>query len=263
MSFPNIIYGDYGDEKVAQSTSIGNLPLGTLMVLPDGRKFRHAKEGATAGVAGKLYVSEAPETSDGNIAGSGLVTLAAQTVSVGSLSFKVTTGGTAALTLDQYAGGYATFQAGTAGIGYMYKVDGNTATATTAALTATITLNANDPIAATIACGTTTVGLLKNPFTNVILRAAASSSVGVYAGVWPRAITANYYGWIQRHGPAAVLTGASALTVGAPVIADTAVAGGVTEVAATASARNTSNAVGEAMNTVTAAEYANIFLKLE
>ena len=55
MSYPNVIYGDYGDEKVAQSTKIGNLPLGQLMVLPDGRKFRHAQASATALVAGDLY----------------------------------------------------------------------------------------------------------------------------------------------------------------------------------------------------------------
>ena len=43
MSFPNVIYGDYGDEKVAQSTKIGSLPLGQLMILPDGRAFRHTR----------------------------------------------------------------------------------------------------------------------------------------------------------------------------------------------------------------------------
>ncbi|KKL16382.1 hypothetical protein LCGC14_2496170, partial [marine sediment metagenome] len=55
MAFPNVIYGRYGDEKVAQSTKIGGLPLGQEMVLPDGREFRHScAQTAAALVAGKL-----------------------------------------------------------------------------------------------------------------------------------------------------------------------------------------------------------------
>ena len=54
MGIPSIIYGDYGDEKVTSSTKIGNLPLGQLMRLPDGRKYRHARSGGTALAVGQV-----------------------------------------------------------------------------------------------------------------------------------------------------------------------------------------------------------------
>lgn len=263
MAFLSTIQGSFGDEKVAQSTKIGNNPLGVRMVLPDGRVFAHAKMGGTAGVPGKLYVQVAATAGHGNVAASGLITLAAQTIKVGSKSIQITCGATGAIVKDSYADGYMTVQAGTAGIGMVYKVKENTAAAVTVAFTCT--LEDSDPIAATIACGTTTVGLRQNEFMNIILRAAASSAVGVIAGVPPIAAASTYYCWVQRRGPCAMKTCATTTVQGGPVVASSAEAGGVIPqlAAATASLALDSAIIGYAENVVTAGEYATIYLTLD
>ena len=53
-SFPNIIFGAYGDEKATSSTKVHGHELGQLMVLPDGRKYRYAKSGGTALAVGTI-----------------------------------------------------------------------------------------------------------------------------------------------------------------------------------------------------------------
>src|SRR3990167_8352141 len=103
MSFPNVVYGDYGDEKLAQSVKIGGLPLGQLMILPDGSKFRQARApSGTATVAGSLY-QVAARNSDTMLYKS---LVPAATYAVGATSVAFTTGGTTSITTDQYADGW-------------------------------------------------------------------------------------------------------------------------------------------------------------
>jgi len=265
MSFPNVIYGDYGDEKKTASSSsggIGGLPLGTLMVLPDGRKFRHAR--ATSGStlsAGKLTTQPAVVADHGNVAGSGLVT-AAQTVAIGDRSIIVTMGGTTAITKDQYKGGFMTVQSGT-GAGLVYKVKSNNSTAVST--TTTIHLEDNDAIAATIAAGTTAVALRTNSYDGVTIRPATSAAVGALLGIPPVEVTASKYFWVQRGGECAGYTAATTIVVGDAVVASSSVAGAIfaAGVAATASLSLDNVPIGYAMNGVTATEYASIYLTLE
>ena len=181
MSFPQIHFGVPGDEKVTAASAIGGLPLGARLFLDDGRIFAHARaDTATAIVTGCLYVQQA--LVEHGPAGSGFVTAgsASQTIAVGSKSIILTCGNTAVVTANQYADGFMTIQTGT-GMGHTHKVKENTVATTGAAFT--VTLYDKDPIAATIAVGTTVVSLRTNPFSGILLRAAASSSVGVPSGV--------------------------------------------------------------------------------
>jgi len=263
MSFPNIIYGDYGDEKVISATKIGNLPLGQRMVLPDGRIFAHAlsTSGSTLS-AGKLCIQPAGVADHGNVAASGLVTASTsvQTVAIGNTSIILTVGATTVITKDQYADGFLTLQSST-GAGVVYKVASHAA----ATLSATVTINLaeGDAIAATIAAGTTTAGLRGNVYSGVTIRAAGSTAVGVPVGVPPMAVLASRYFWIQTRGTCSGLAGGSTIVTGDAVVAGSVEAGSFVPHAAAATTEFNWHPLGFAQNTVTAASYGTIFLTID
>ena len=103
MSFPNRIYGDFGSEKVTNTTK--KRALGTILELPDGREFKYALNGGSAISSGKLASSAA-------MIGNHDMDLTTAAASVGDTSITVTLGATAA-TKDQYADGYIYTNEGT------------------------------------------------------------------------------------------------------------------------------------------------------
>src|SRR3990167_11513554 len=120
MSFPNIIYGDYGDEKRAQSTRIGGNQLGALMILPDHSEFHHSRApSGTALTAGYLY--QGPDVPSDTMLVKSIVPNG--TIAIGATSVAGTTGGTSAITTDQYRDGWLIVPASTAhpGAGRTYK----------------------------------------------------------------------------------------------------------------------------------------------
>ena len=258
MSFPNIIYGDYGDERIAQSTAIGNLPLGTRMVLPDGRAFAHCQASATALVAGKLYQGEAYASGTGNIKSLAVVTAVA-----GAYTCVITMSATGGISANQYDDGYLFSASSTGtGIGYSYKIK----TCSTAAAASTTTVTLYEPIKVTMAAGTTTVGLRVNEFKNILLTTADTVRVNSLAGVTANSCAAAYYTWIQRKGVAPVFTDNTTLIVGTPATASTTVAGAVGGESA-ATTLNTNGlgytAVGYVVSVAASAEYSLIDLKLD
>ena len=257
MSFPGVVYGVSGDEKVAQSAKIGDLPLGVRLVLEDGRIFAHAKMGTVAGVPGKLYRQAALVGDHGNIAGSGLILPTA--VAVCDTSIYVKASACSVITTDQYDEGFMTVCTGTAGIGYTYKIKSHNSAAV--GITCTVKLEQSDAIAATIAAGTTAVSLRKNPFDAIVI--AASTVPTAPAGVLPVAVSAGFYCWVQRRGTVAILTAATTIATGFGVVASTTVGGAVQAQSAAGSALADYPILGIAQNTVTAADYGNIYLMLE
>jgi len=260
MSYPNVIYGDYGDEKRSQSTAIGNLPLGQLMILPDGRKFRHAKAGGTALEAGAIVSVSAGAAGHGNVAASGLIASATTTRNLSTHTSVYVATSLAAFTKDQFADGYLNIQgpAASAYIGHIYRVKGNDAAASVAAGgDLKIDLYQTDPLLHDLKAGTTTVSLRKNPFIDQIVAA----SIKTITGVTPAAVSANHYFWVQRSGVASIQTAATTVTDGAPVAVGTAQAGSVTLMVAVSLA--TQHVIGQALESVTAAEAAMCDLNLE
>jgi len=263
MSLPNIIYGMFGDEKVAQSTKIGNNSLGQLMILPDGRKFRLAKAGGTNLSAGVVVSCSAGSAGHGNAAGSGLIASATTTRNqIGDTDVYVATS-LAAFTADQFAEGYMNVQGPAASTyqGHVYRVKGNDLAASVAAAgDLHIRLHPDDPLKVAFKAGTTTVSLRKNPFGNCVI-AASAGAAGPVVGTTPVAVSANYYFWAQRTGPASVQTTGTTVTDGAPVVIGDTEAGSCTlEIAASLAAQPF---IGQALETVTAAEAALIDLRLE
>jgi len=232
MSHPNVIYGDYGDEKVAQSAKIGNIPLGQLMILPDGRKFRLAKcSSATALEAGAIVASSAGLAGNGNVSGSGLVASATTTLNaVGDLDVYVATS-KLAFTKDQLADGMMNVQGPAAStyIGYVHKIKGNAAAASVAAGgDLKITLYDTDPLKVAFKAGTTTVSVRQSLYKDAVVLDSSTVIAGPI-GTTPTAVSASFYFWCQRSGEASIQTSASECIDGEAVFCDTAAAGSCTE----------------------------------
>lgn len=236
MSYPNIIYGDFGDEKVAQSTKIGSLPLGQMMVLPDGKKFRHARASTAAAMtAGMLYQTA------GVSAGTGYEKALTCTAAVGDTSIVVTLPTGTAVVKDFFADGclFVASSSGT-GVGLQYKVRSNNSAA--AGATCTVGLYPGDSIKVAIGGTTALVGLRKSEFDGLIQTTADTALTGKVAGIPQVATSAGFYHWIQRSGPSPAAVGGSVIVVGDPVWISTGEVGVVAQIAATtftdAKARN-------------------------
>jgi hypothetical protein len=259
MSFPNIIWGDFGDEKETSSTRIGNLPLGTRMQLPDGRVFAHCLQGGTAAIAGEFYMSEVAGTTGGCIAGSALVVDAA--AAVGATTVSVTIGASGAITANQFADGYLTITAGTVGMGHIYRVISNTVASTLQA-SCQIVLDPDDGIKVALIASSTLVQLRTNPFKNLILKPAGSTFLGNPAGIPPIAIPAGYYGWVQRSGVAAALTAATAVAAGAPLCCSSTEAGALNEATKVETTAYSSFVVGVNFSGASANKWSTVYLAL-
>ena len=187
MAFPNILYGVEGEQH--NSYTDQRWPLGTKMVLQDGRGYRFARNGAGAATAGFLFQSEVPDANfDTQAVPSSTVNTA------GNRTIRATLGANA-IVKDLWEEGYAVTEAAAgAGEGYAYKITGHPASAGSEDVTFEIqsplkhTLNTSDKIT-----------FMKHPGADVIIHPAPPTAalVGVAAG----AIAATSYGWFAVEGP--------------------------------------------------------------
>lgn len=195
MAFPNTIYGKYGWEKV--ETSGQKHKLGTRMVFDDGRAFRYVENGGTAIAAGAIVQAAAGVANHD-------MDLAITTAAAGATSVTVTLGATAA-TEDQYKDGFLYINDGATGEGHVYKIKSNAVGASSG--TCVLTLDEEDGLVTALTNGTNLAGLAINTYKDVIISPTSVSNVAL--GVAPVALTADYYGWIQTWGEAAVLCNAA------------------------------------------------------
>ncbi len=231
MAFPNVIYGRYGDEKVAQSTKIGGLPLGQKMVLPDGREFRHScAQTAAALVAGKLVMAGSA------IADHGCGTadqMAGTVTAIGATSLIVKPGGSTAIGAAYYADGEMLVRDGT-GEGLHYKVKTNNSAATGASCT--VGLQDTDGLIVALDA-TSRITLRRNPYFDLLTKTADTVYTGPIVGVPVVAVSAGFYCWIQGKGLGPGFQSAATLAViGSQVLANTGVAGAFQAAVAAATA---------------------------
>lgn len=254
MSIPNIHYGDYGDEKVTSSTRIGNLPLGQLMVLPDGRKFRHAKSGGTALAVGTVlrqgWLADTVMDQE--------VTINADHAA-GSVSIDIITGGTT-VTANYYKDGYL-YTSLSAGAGSVYKIASHDATATSAEVL-TLTLEEHDSLAGSVVATSCECGLRRNEYAACLLNPTGTEFTGMICGVPPVAVSAGYYFWCQRSGVAVGMNAAASAIVGESVTAASSEAGSIT-IAATGGEDPHYDVIGHGLTTGDAATYVLFNLELE
>jgi len=193
-------WGDFGDEKVESSTQTH--PLGTKMILPDGRIYYYAVNSSAAITTGGQIVDGIAAVAAHDM------DLVAAAASAEAITFTTTTSLTT--TKDQYAGGYVYINDGP-GQGEVYSVRSNTLVAGAAGLSITIEDDGGFATALTTA---TRFGLMYSPYTDVkIVDGNGTMTTGVL-GVTTMPLTASYYCWLQTSGPAAVLMGAQVGIVG-------------------------------------------------
>jgi hypothetical protein len=257
----NVIHGYYGDEKAtcASAANTFGVPVGTKMELPDGRVYRLARA-STAAAIGAGHVISAPDPNASADMDVELLVAAA----VGDTTLTVRLPSTVAA--NAYAGGYVIVNDGD-GEGHIYKIKENTAiTASGAATATTVTLEDNDALAQSVAksaAGTESlVGLIQNPYMDVIVRATTPDERAV--GVTTVSASAGYYFWAQTWGVAAVLAGATVCVAFSTVVSDTAGTAGaaVFQNSATAAVLN-EQVIGYATNVAAVnGDYQAVFLTI-
>lgn len=231
-----VIYGiDPHSESIEQEHQ-----LGTVGYTPDGRKFRYARAGATALVAGNVLQTPAQSTD---------LSLTPSAASIGATSVTVTTG--AAVAANLFSEGYLVVT-NTPGNGLMYRIKSHPATSS--ATTCVITLA--EPLIVALTASSR-VDLVKNPYNGVIQNPATPT--GCPVGVAVKAITAEYYGWIQDGGVCSVLAGGT-LTVGNQVTTKLGTAASVLNAAAAST--EAFPIVGYAITSGTNGENASVYLNI-
>ena len=191
----------WGSEKVVYTSTFGDreMFLGQRGMTPDGRTFRWCFSGGAIGAGERVETSPAVAADDQD--------LAVQTAgAVGDTSLYITTAG--AVTVNLYQDGYVFTNDG-AGEGHLYGIRSHPVITGGG----TLLLTLHEPLREAVTTGTTLIGLVKNPYKDVIVGTAAGNA-GAVVGVAPTEITDNDYFWAQTSGPAAVLAEATAMVIG-------------------------------------------------
>lgn len=201
--------------QTASGLTIDFTNLGQIGQTADGRLYRLCTIGGTSTVAaGSLVLAQArstnfaglaiPSTQPSNTA-TGNGASGSSALAKGSLSFNITNGGSAAITADQFAGGFVEVlqTSGTSEGPVSYKLVGNTADASSGH-NGTVTLYLAEPLdqPEALVAGTDTVNLVPCPYAAV----TTSSTLGLPAGILtvqaPNTSSVTYAAWVQTHGNA-------------------------------------------------------------
>lgn len=185
-----------------------------------GKMFRYALAGASTLVAGNLLQEMAELTTYEN--------MVVGTAGVVGDQFIQVTNGTSTITSAQYVGGsISVYTAGTVAIGDEYTILGITGTLTTGGA---LKVYVDKPLR--YAFTTSATVTMKPALSSGVIQFPATTPTGIAVGVAHFALTASTYGWIQTHGPAAVLSDGSTFAVGSSVGTPSGTAGAVTVYAA-------------------------------
>ena len=188
MSFPNIVFGS--EERIFDDLSSETVPVGTQMVIEDGRIFRFTEAAGAALVVANLNEGAVPSA---NTTTEVVATLAAGVTVLTSVG---TT--TANLAANILVNGYVyTDNATTLPL---MRIKSNTLLLQ-ASTPATNTITLFQPTPTAIAEGNT-ISYYVNPWRDVLV--FATTPVSVPTGVGKVALTANQYGWLQTGGPCSV-----------------------------------------------------------
>ncbi len=182
--------GKFAGQGILQESETAITPVGTRMILNDGRCFVYCQNGSsTALAAGKVVQQPAWD--------SATTALDATTASKGDSVLNITTA--SGVTADEYADGYVMVEDDT-GEGQVLKIKTHPAASSTSGL-----FTLYDPLRVAFAAATT-VALVRNPFTGVvILEESDQTETGVAVGVPLIRIQASYFFWAQYKGVCNVL----------------------------------------------------------
>ena len=183
------VAGSYGDQ-FNTSTDQRAHPLGSVMHLADGRRYKYGRATATEIATARLCQQ--------TLNSANFDELVVPTARLAGVSQVTVTTGATACAADLLADGYLNVE-DDAGEGYLYTIAGNDAAATTATLT--IRLRETLQVAWTT---DTTVLIYVNPYAQIIVH--PSPATAMLVGATNRVIPASNYGWWQTWGPCSIVT---------------------------------------------------------
>jgi hypothetical protein len=189
---PNLTSDPVGSSaQLWSSSATQEHQLGTRFVTRDGRVFRYCKAGASALVVGNVIQAPAQDTAHQQLTPSA--------AAIGATTIVATLGASAAAA-NLYAEGWAIIDT-TPGLGYAYPISGHAAVDASGVIT--LNLPSDSPIQVALT-SSSRVSLQRNPYAGVI-QSPVTTLTGAVVGVAVYPIAASQFGWIQTHGPGAVL----------------------------------------------------------
>ena len=220
MAFPNILFGNEGEQFNVYTAEVGNdavprgrFPAGQLMVLPDGRQYRFGQAGGSTLAPGKLDVAPAVGANFDNL-------VIPTAVAAGATDVTITNGATT-IAAGDFADGYLNIE-DDAGEGILYKIKSHTIEAAGSAAVTVTLANANG--IQTALTTATTVGLAPSAYRNLIIH--PSPAVSIPVGVAQASMTTLKWGWFQVRGVSSVLADGTP-TIGLSAMASNAVDGAI------------------------------------
>jgi len=207
MAFPESLMGTLADVKECSSTR--KHPLGTRLVLPDGRVFHYAKNSTVILAVGKLVCSPAVDGDENvDLVPSAAITTAATNATiVGTMSTA-----SATVAKNRFDSGYMYVNTGTgAGQVVQLATTGNDAGGSSTGATVKIYFEDENYLSVAVDTSSSKLGLVQNPYRDLVVcpQYATYSVVSRPAGVPIATITVSYYFWLQTWGPCPVLMGAT------------------------------------------------------
>ncbi len=190
MGFPNTIQGSYATPF--ETGAVKLYPLGQRLECPNGRIFRYAEMGSTAGVASRFYQSEVPASNWKDT----LITTAITADTTTKVSYTL---GATAQAKDDIKEGYVILTE-LNDLGEVHRVASNVAAP--ASGTGTLFLYPGDTFKQSVTVDTgNVITTIKNPYKDIIITPASAAAATAYqVGVPQVAISADAFGWVQTHG---------------------------------------------------------------
>lgn len=178
-------------QALFEQSSVQKEILGCLRIMSDGRKFRYARAGGVALVAGQAGIGPAAVANN-------IDCDVPADVAVGARSVPITLGATA-VTLNQYKDGYLQINSG-AGEGMQYPIDGHPVIA----LSTTGFIQLKDSVrVALTTVGVSQASLIANLWSATVQSTGEPVDI---TGIATIAVTASYYYWSQTGGIACALS---------------------------------------------------------
>lgn len=202
MAFPNIVFGAPGDQFATGASNACGGPLGTQLVLADGRKFRYAEKNTAAAVAADVQSCRAVDANH--------VLQTAAAAAVGATSVALTLGATAAVANLYEDGLLVVDLAANTGGGYCYGIGKHPAVASAGVFTVPL----KESVQVAISTAANSVSVTTNKHKLVVV--AATTEIGSLAGVAVKPIAASGFGWLQTRGEG-IVKGSGTLVIGEPV----------------------------------------------
>lgn len=278
-SLPYALSGDTGNNNnnvaatlaTAGATGVpqGPYPLGTQLVLRDGRKFRYASVGATTLVVGTLVQAAAQLSTDVNLSAT------ADNTNINPYNGRLTsnakgenaiglTHGAATNIANFFAEGYVVVEV-TPGGGDYYKIAAHPAMASGANTPPDlVNLWPGHKIRNALTDTTSKLDLIQNIYSRIIIL-PSTLPTGVVCGVAITPLTGatgrGNFGFVQTRGICAIRTDNTTVVIGQPAIASTVTAGDISLVTTTNII--TSPIVGNVARVAASTAFSTVYLTID